>query len=224
MKYKNVVDGIFINRPNRFIANVLINEQIVTCHVKNTGRCKELLIKGVKVILEKSDNPLRKTAYDLISVYKNDILINIDSQAPNKMVGEYLAKAFPNADLIKPEYKIGNSRLDFYVENNNEKIFIEVKGCTLEENGVVLFPDAPTERGVKHLNELIACKKDGFRAIVIFVIQLKPVVYFSPNDNTHKSFGDTLREAKANGVEIWAFDSIVDKDYIAIDKYVEVKL
>lgn len=226
MKYKNMKMGRFIDRPNRFIANIEIDGEIETCHVKNTGRCKELLIPNASVIVSEGMQPGRKTKYDLISVFKGDRLINIDSQSPNKIVLEWLQKGnlFKDVHFIKPEAKYKNSRFDFYVETKHERIFIEVKGATLEENGVVMFPDAPTERGVKHINELVDCINNGYKAYVIFVVQMKDVLYFMPNDDMHKEFGQALRLAKEQGVEILAFDCFVTEDSIEICDQVEVRL
>ena len=196
MKYKNIVEGKFISRPNRFIANVEIDGENCVVHVKNTGRCKELLIPGTIVYLEKSDNPERKTQYDLIAVLKNgEKLINMDSQVVNSVAEEWLKKGnlFPKGSIIRREVKYGNSRFDIYVESGNRKAFIEVKGVTLENNGVVRFPDAPTLRGVKHVNELVKSIKDGYEAYVLFVVQINEVSYFTPNDETHKAFGDVLK-------------------------------
>ncbi len=226
MKYKNIHKGIFINRPNRFIAEVEIGGETKICHVKNTGRCKELLVEGAEVYLEKSDNPQRKTEYDLISVYKGNNLINMDSNAPNKVVHEWLKqeKLFKNITLIKPEAKFKNSRFDFYVETTDKKIFIEVKGVTLEENGIASFPDAPTERGVKHLGELIEAIKYGYDAYVLFVIQMKGCKSFKPNRKTHPEFADALIKAKEHGVNVICVDCVVTKDELFIDDYVDVKL
>ena len=217
MKYNNVFSGEFISRPNRFIAYVKINGKEEICHVKNTGRCRELLIPGVKVLLEKNSNPERKTAYDVIAVYKGDKIINIDSSAPNKVFFEYLKKQ-KEITFIKPESKYGNSRFDFYVETKDKKIFIETKGVTLEENGVFMFPDAPTERGIKHLRELVKCKNEGYEAVVIFVIQAESAKYFTPNKKTHKEFSDALKEAEGMGVKILCFTCRVEEDFIEIDK------
>lgn len=204
MRYENITEGIFIARPNRFIAHVEIDGKKETVHVKNTGRCKELLISGVKVILEISDNPNRKTKYDLIAVYKPNFgLINMDSQAPNKVVKEWLQKQ--NYDYIKPEYTYGNSRVDFYMEKNNNKYLLEVKGCTLERNGIGYFPDAPTERGVKHLKELARAAKDGYHAMVGFVIQMEGITEVRPNMETHPEFGEALSEAMDAGVKVIHF-------------------
>ncbi|ROR28732.1 sugar fermentation stimulation protein A [Mobilisporobacter senegalensis] len=226
MKYENMVEGTFIERPNRFIAHALINENMEVCHVKNTGRCKELLIPGSKVYLEKNNNSNRKTKYSLISVNKSGRLINMDSNAPNKAVHEWLKEGnlFSDITLIRPETKYNNSRFDFYVEHGNKKTFIEVKGVTLEEDGIVRFPDAPTIRGVKHIYELCEAKKDGYEAYVIFVIQMKDVKYFMPNYSTHKEFGDALIEARKSGVQILAFDCQVTKESMKLSDEVEVKL
>lgn len=201
MKYNHVVHGTFIERPNRFIAYVEINGKKETVHVKNTGRCRELLLPGAEVILEVCNNPNRKTAYDLIGVYKAGLgLVNMDSQAPNKVVAEWLAtKAY---DFIKPEFKYGNSRVDFYMEKGGKKYLLEVKGCTLEIDGVGYFPDAPTLRGVKHLQELAAAQKQGYECAVAFVIQMEGISEVRPYDVTHPEFGIALREAKEAGVEV----------------------
>lgn len=226
MKYENMTLGKFISRPNRFIANVEIDGKIEVCHVKNTGRCKELLTPNATVYVQKNDNPNRKTKFSLIGVLKGDRQINMDSQVTNKVVNEWISegKLFDDVTLIKPECKYKNSRFDFYVETKSRKIFIEVKGATLEEDGVVRFPDAPTERGVKHIHELIECINDGYEAYIIFVIQMKDVLYFTPNDLTHKAFGDALREADKKGVHILAIDCEVAEDSIHLRQYVEVKL
>ena len=201
MNYNKIVRAKFIDRPNRFIAHVEIDGRIETVHVKNTGRCKELLIKGVTVILEESSNPLRKTKYDLVAVYKEGFgLINIDSQAPNKVAKEWLESK--NYTYIKPEYTYGNSRIDFYMENNSEKYLMEVKGCTLEKNGTGYFPDAPTERGVKHIYELINAKKEGYNSILAFVIQMEGINEVLPNVETHPEFGIAMEDAKKAGVDI----------------------
>lgn len=227
MKYDNMTKGRFISRPNRFIANVEVNGKNEVCHVKNTGRCRELLIPGeTTVYLQESDNPNRKTKYSVIGVLKGDRKINMDSQVTNKVVHEWILKGnlFEDVTMIKPEKTYKNSRFDFYVETKNEKAFIEVKGATLEEDGVVRFPDAPTERGVKHIHELCQCIDDGYKAYIIFVIQMKDVLYFTPNDETHKAFGDALREAAEKGVHILAVDSEVTEDSIVLRDYVDVRL
>lgn len=224
MKYDNIVKGVFIERPNRFIAICEINGKKEICHVKNTGRCKELLINGVTVYLEQSNNPNRKTKYDLIAVQKGDRLINMDSQVVNKVALEFVPKLFNDIKKIKPEHKYGNSRFDIYIETETEKIFVEVKGVTLENDGVVRFPDAPTERGVKHLNELQKAVTEGYRAYVLFVIQMSDVKFFEPNRETHPQFADTLKQAKEKGVIPLAYDCVVTIDTIEIRKPVLIKL
>lgn len=224
MKYKNVVKGRFLSRPNRFIANVEIEGREEVCHVKNTGRCRELLVPKAVVYLEKNDNPARKTGFDLIAVEKGKLLINMDSGAPNKAAGEYLRKLFGEKALIKPEKPYGQSRIDFYAENGEDKWLIEVKGVTLEENGTAMFPDAPTERGVKHLKELTAAVKEGYRCMALFVVQMKGVTAFMPNDLTHPEFGQALRAAQKAGVEVKAVDCLVSEDGMVIDKEVKVIL
>ncbi len=218
MKYRKVIDAKFINRPNRFIAEVEIPErgrEIV--HVKNTGRCKELLIPGVDVILEESDNLNRKTKYDLTAVRKEGMgWINIDSQAPNKVVYEWLKKQ--GYSYIKPEYKYGNSRIDFYMEKENSKYLMEVKGCTLEIDRIGYFPDAPTERGVKHLRELTLATKKGYKCIIAFVIQMEGITEVRPNISTHPEFGIALKEAKDAGVEIWYMPCRVMPDELFIER------
>lgn len=201
MIYKNTVRAVFLNRPNRFIANVELDGKIETVHVKNTGRCKELLIPGVSVILAASDNTARKTKYDLIAVEKGSLgWINIDSMAPNKVVYEWLSEQ--EYDYIKPEYTYGKSRFDFYMEKGGKRYLTEVKGCTLEIDGIGYFPDAPTERGVKHLNELAEAAKEGFICSVAFVIQMNGIREVRPNITTHKEFGDALKNAANSGVDI----------------------
>ena len=226
MKYKNTTAGTFISRPNRFIANVDVGGEIKVCHVKNTGRCRELLTPNAKVILERSDAPARKTEYDLIAVYKGDMLINIDSQAPNKVFGEWTKRVtfFKNVTLIKPEFTYGKSRFDFYIEADGKKILAEIKGVTLEDGGAVLFPDAPTERGVKHVKELIKAKAEGFDSYLFFVIQMRNCRYFTPNRMTHPEFADALLEAKKQGVEIFALNCEVDEASLEIYDFVPVIL
>lgn len=226
MTYKEIIKGIFISRPNRFIANVEIDGKIEVCHVKNTGRCKEILIKGVTVILEKSDNLNRKTKYDLIGVYKGKELINIDSVAPNKVFGEWAVNSgyFGELSLIKPEKTYKKSRFDYYIESGDRKIFVEVKGVTLENDGVVSFPDAPTERGIKHINELIDAKVNGFEAFIFFVVQMKNCKYFTPNAKTHKAFADALKTAKDNGVEIRCVNCNVWENKLEIHDFIEAKI
>ena len=227
MKYENMVEGRFINRPNRFIANVEINNKIEVCHVKNTGRCRELLIPGKSIVyVQHNNNPNRKTKYSLITVKKGDRLINMDSQVPNKVVYEFIksGKMFEGASLIKPEKTYKNSRFDLYVEQGDKKIFIEVKGVTLEEDGVVRFPDAPSVRAVKHVNELCECIKEGYEAYIVFVIQMKDVLYFEPNVKTQKEFAEVLKKAKKRGVNILAFDCNIKEDSIEICSEVEVRV
>ena len=226
MKYSNIVKGKFISRPNRFIARVDIAGVEHTVHVKNTGRCKELLVPGCTVFLEKADNQNRKTLYDLIAVIKGDRVINMDSQAPNAAVKEWLkaGNLFSKNAKIYPEKKYGDSRFDFYIEDGERKAFMEVKGVTLESDGVCAFPDAPTERGVKHIRELIKCMEEGYEAYILFVIQMSPVKYLKPNDVTHKAFGDALREAKKAGVHVLARDCRITIDSMEIMNEVEVRL
>lgn len=226
MKYRHIVQAEFIERPNRFIAYVKLNENRERVHVKNTGRCRELLTEGACVYLEESENKGRSTAYDLVAVRKGERLINMDSQAPNIAVKEWLlTKAlFSDLRLVKPETKYGSSRFDFYVETESEKIFMEVKGVTLEEDGVVMFPDAPSERALKHVDELVQAKREGYRTIVLFVIQMEGVKYFKPNRATHEAFANALLEAEEQGVEIIAYDCTVTPDSMSINKPVTVIL
>lgn len=201
MKYQSITPAIFIYRPNRFIANVNINGEAVVVHVKNTGRCKELLIPGTKVYLEKAKNPERKTPYDLVAVEKDGKIINIDSQAPNQVVREWLESTGEYNKVI-PEYKYGNSRIDFYMEKGDQKYLMEVKGCTLFKDGVGYFPDAPTERGTKHLKELIAALKEGYKTIIAFVIQGEGIYEVRPNNETDTEFAKSYNEALKKGVEV----------------------
>jgi len=226
MKYDNTYEGIFISRPNRFIAVVDIDGKESICHVKNTGRCRELLIPGVKVILTKSNDLSRKTEYDLISVYKGEKLINIDSIAPNKVFGEWIRKGsfFDGITLIRPERTFGASRFDYYIECGSRRIFVEIKGVTLEENGTVLFPDAPTERGIKHINELIKAKEEGFGAYIFFIIQMKDCTCFTPNKKMHPQFAEALSDASTKGVNICALNCNVYKDGLDIDGFIDVRL
>ncbi len=223
MKYENIVKGRFISRPNRFVAYAEIDGRTEKCHVKNTGRCRELLAEGCDIWLDKAKNPNRKTGFDLVTVRKGERLINMDSGAPNLAAGEFLPKLFQGAD-IRSEYTYGNSRFDFYIKDKEKEIFLEVKGVTLEKDGVVMFPDAPTERGVKHLNELMRCASEGYGAYILFVVQMSEVKYFVPNDETHPLFGETLRKAYNNGVKLLAYDCNVSCDSMSIRKPVEVRL
>lgn len=261
MKYENTVLGRFIERPNRFIATVEINGRTETVHVKNTGRCRELLTPGATVIMENfSENfserfpekSHRKTKLDLIAVYKGELLINMDSQSPNKAAAEFIPQLFPGVSLIRPETKFGSSRFDFYIEadkiygNSTEnlsedpdcpvgerfektdkevrRIFMEVKGCTLESEGVCRFPDAPTERGRKHLDELAGCVKAGYEAYVLFVIQMSGMKYFTPNYGTDPQFGEALKRAVGAGVIPLAYSCKVTEDSMVIDKQVKIVL
>ena len=227
MTYNKIAEGIFISRPNRFIAKVLIEGKEETVHVKNTGRCRELLVPNAKVFLEDCENNTnRKTRYDLIAVEKGERLINMDSQAPNKAVYEFLQKNKFIEDLtyIKPEYTFGDSRIDFFCESKSHKYLIEVKGVTLEENGAVYFPDAPTERGIKHIKELQGAQKMGFVTYVFFVIQMDSVTFFSPNDKTHPAFGDALRNAAKDGVKPIAYCCDITKNSITITNQIPIIL
>ena len=226
MIYENIVKGQFISRPNRFIAEVLIDGKVEVCHVKNTGRCKELLIPNCTVYLDRSGNTDRKTKYDLIAVQKGEMLINIDSQAPNKVFGEWIENEgyFKDIIRIKPECKYGNSRFDFYIETKDRKIFAEIKGVTLEENGVVKFPDAPTERGVKHIKELCDAIKNGYDAYIFFIVQMEECKYFTPNRNTHPEFADAFIAAQKCGVNIKCLNCTVEPDKLYIKNFIDIKL
>ena len=225
MVYKNICTGKFISRPNRFIAEVEIDGKIKICHVKNTGRCRELLIPGATVFLEKSDNLARKTQYDLVAVYKGDKLINMDSQAPNKVFGEWVGNGeiFKNITLIKPEYKYKNSRVDFYIESDNKKILAEIKGVTLEEEGTVMFPDAPTERGIKHIKELMNALDEGYESYIFFIVQMEECEYFTPAYDKHPQFADALVEAHKKGVKVMALNCTVTPDELKIKEEIPVK-
>ena len=231
MKYENIRSATFINRPNRFIAECELHGEKIIAHVNNTGRCRELLVPGATVYLDEPKGRERKTKYDLVAVEKlcedgRKILINMDSQLPNFAVEEFLRRGglFPSATLIRREFTVGKSRFDFRIEEEDKVSYLEVKGVTLEKDGIASFPDAPTERGVKHVEELIALKNQGFGAAILFVIQMKGVKEFRPNDDTHPAFGDSLRQAKRAGVRIYAYDCLVTSDTMIIDKPVEVKL
>ena len=226
MKYENIYQGVFVNRPNRFIAYVDIDGCRETVHVKNTGRCRELLIPEAVVYVQGSLKPGRKTRWDLIAVKKNKRIINMDSQIPNKVVKEWLedGNLIENITTVRPEYTYGSSRIDLYVEAGERKILIEVKGVTLEADGVVRFPDAPSERAVKHVYELKEALKKGYEAYVFFVIQMRDVRYFTPNTDTHPEFAKALAEAAKEGVRVVAYDCLVEKDSISIHKEVPVVL
>ena len=229
MKYKDISEGIFLQRPHRFGAMVEINGKTEYVHVKNTGRCRELLIPGAKVYLEKSFNENRKTGYSLISVVRGNLLINMDSQVPNKVVEESINRGlipeFDDIIFLKRESSYGNSRFDLYYERENGcKGFIEVKGVTLDVDGVAMFPDAPTERGLKHLLELEKASEEGYEAFVFFLVQYSPVKEFKPNSGTDPEFSTGLEKVFGKGVGIIAYDCITDRDSIVIGSPVEVKL
>lgn len=226
MKYEHMEPARFVSRPNRFVAQVEQKGRQEVCHVKNTGRCKELLVPGAELYVQRSDNPTRKTALDLISVKKGEQWVNMDSQAPNKVAEEWLkAGGLGYKDIyVKPECRYGNSRFDFYLEYEGRKAFMEVKGVTLEEDGVARFPDAPTERGVKHIEELMRCMENGYDAYICFVIQMKGVMRLEPNDRTHPAFGEALRRAAKAGVQVLAYDCIVKPDELKMDRKIEVCL
>jgi len=226
MIYSNIYTAKFLNRPNRFIAHIELDGKKEIAHVKNTGRCRELLTENATVFVQKSDNPNRKTKYDLIGVLKGEKMINMDSQIPNKVFGQWAETSgfFGDLKLIKAEKTFGSSRFDFYIETEKDKIFVEVKGVTLENDGVVMFPDAPTERGVKHINELCTCLESGYKAYIFFIIQMDNVKYFTPNRQTHPAFADALKNAAEKGVGVYALDCKVTQNSIVADKFVEVKL
>ncbi len=225
MKYGKMVPGRFLARPNRFIAHIEIDGQTEICHVKNTGRCRELLPAGAQVWCLDAESPSRKTRYDLIAVQKGQRLINMDSQAPNAAVKEWLLEGgLGEISDLKPETKHGDSRFDFSFRKDGRLCFLEVKGVTLETDGVCAFPDAPTERGAKHIRELTGAKADGFGAYILFVIQMNDVKYLHPNDATDPAFGAALRQAKAAGVEILAMDCQVKPDSMVLGKPVPVVL
>lgn len=226
MRYENITEGRFISRPNRFIAYVDIGGKTQKVHVKNTGRCKELLTDGAQVYLEKSVNDNRSTAYDLVAVRKGERLVNMDSAAPNQAVGEWLLKKelFPDLKFIRPEKTYGNSRFDFYVEAGEQKIFLEVKGVTLEKENAALFPDAPSERAVKHVEELAAAVREGYGAYLILVVQMRHVDFFAPNEETHPAFCEALLRAREAGVRILAYDCLVTPDGMEIADEVPVVL
>lgn len=226
MQYGKILPARFLSRPNRFVARVEAEGEELVCHVKNTGRCRELLVPGATVWLEESPNPSRKTKFDLIAVEKGDRLINMDAQAPNKVFGEWAAAGGfrEGLTLLRPETTYGSSRFDFYWESSKSRGFVEVKGVTLEEDGIVRFPDAPTLRGVKHLDELVKAHEAGYEAAVCFVIQMENVRWFAPNDVTHPEFGQALRRAAAAGVEILAMDCAVTPQSLTIGKSVPIRL
>ena len=225
MRYNNMVSGIFLARPNRFIAHIEIDGREEICHVKNTGRCQELLVPGARVWCQHSDNPARKTEYDLIAVQKGERLINMDSQAPNIAAKEWLSSGgLGEISQLRAETVHGDSRFDFSFVLDGRKCFLEVKGVTLENDGICAFPDAPTERGVKHLNELTACMADGYEAAVCFVIQMEGMKQFSPNYATHPAFGDALRAASQAGVQVLAVECHVEPDKLEMTHHIPVIL
>lgn len=225
MKYQRIKQGRFLSRPNRFIAYVEVDGKEEVCHVKNTGRCKELLVPGATVYLEESMNPNRKTKFDLVTVLKGERLINMDSQAPNRAFSEWASEFFGEKAVVLAEKTYGNSRFDFYVETpDGKKNFVEVKGVTLEQEGIVLFPDAPTLRGVKHIEELCKCVTEGYGAYLFFVVQMEDVSAFFPNEETHPEFAQALRQAKKEGVQIYALDCRVTPDEMNIRNFVTVVL
>ena len=233
MKYSNITTGIFVSRPNRFLAHVLVDGVDTLCHVKNTGRCRELLQPGARLILQHHDNPARRTAYSVIGVYKGDVLINMDSQAPNQAAYEWVLTGadgiFGNIVEVKREKTYGNSRFDLYLESVDEdgvlhRTFMEVKGVTLEQDGVARFPDAPTERGVKHVEELAVCLRDGYEAAILFVIQMKGICRWEPNWVTHEAFGEALCHAQEAGVRLLAYDCLITEDSMQIDLPLPIRL
>ena len=226
MQYGTVISGRFLSRPNRFIAYVETQTGVEKVHVKNTGRCRELLVPGVTVYLEKGDSPARKTAYDLIAVEKGTRLINMDSQAPNKVFAEWVTGGgfLPDVTAVRKEVSYGESRLDFCVETPRGPHLVEVKGVTLEEDNAAQFPDAPTERGIKHIRELQRAVESGIPATLFFVVQMEGIRSVAPNDTTHPAFGKALREAAAAGVRVLAYDCTVTPESLEIRKEVPVIL
>lgn len=226
MKYTQLIEGTFLKRPNRFLAHVLLDGQEEVCHVKNTGRLRELLLPGAKVLVEPSDSPKRKTKFSLICVEKDGQWVNIDSQVVNTIAEEWMREGHFLSDvtLLKREKTYGNSRFDLYVETEHNRWFIEVKGVTLEIDGIAKFPDAPTERGVKHVEELITCHENGYEAGILFVIQRKGIQEFMPHEERHPEFAQALRAAKKAGVHVMAVDCIVDNEGIHIDQRIPVHL
>ncbi|HPF43132.1 MAG TPA: DNA/RNA nuclease SfsA [Syntrophomonadaceae bacterium] len=226
MQYHNVRTGKFIFRPNRFIAHIEIDGREEICHVKNTGRCKELLVPGANIVVQEAVSEKRRTKFDLLGVYKGERLVNIDSQIPNKVFHEWIETSnfFPELSYIKPEYTYRDSRLDFYMEAGNRKILTEVKGVTLENDGVALFPDAPTERGIKHVNDLCHAVSEGFEAYLFFIIQMKDVLYFTPNRDTHPAFAEAVKKAVLQGVKVIALDCMVTANSITARDFVSIRI
>lgn len=224
MRYGEILPAVFLSRPNRFIAHVLVEGEEVVCHVKNTGRCRELLRPEARVWLEKGTNPKRKTAYDLVTVEKGHRLVNMDAQAPNKIFGEWALQLEAGIRSVRPEVAFEDSRLDFLLETEQGRHYVEVKGVTLEEGGHVFFPDAPTERGVRHLHTLMRAVEQGHRATVFFVVQMADVLDFSPNDSMDPAFGQALRQAAAAGVQVLAFTCQVTPEEVTMDHQIPVIL
>ena len=226
MRYQSVIPGFFVARPNRFVAQVETADGMQTVHVKNTGRCRELLVPGARVYLAERDNPARKTRFDLIAVEKGTRLINMDAQAPNQVFGEWAEAGgfLPDVTAVRREVRYGDSRLDFCLETSHGPHYVEVKGVTLEAEGRARFPDAPTERGVRHIQELQRAVENGISATLFFVVQMEGVESVAPNDDTHPAFGDALRQAARAGVQILAYDCAVTPDSIRIRKPVPVIL
>lgn len=223
MRYDTICEAIFLDRPNRFIAHVLLDGAPTVCHVKNTGRCRELLVPGARVVLSRGTNPARKTAYDLVSVYKGARLINMDSQAPNAVAAEYLPQLFPDLTDLKREVTCGDSRFDFYGVRGGRPFYLEVKGVTLEQNGMVLFPDAPTVRGVKHLRELTALRQAGTDTHVLFIVQMENVLALRANRATDPDFADGLLLARDSGVCVHAVDCLVTPDTVTANAPVPIE-
>ena len=226
MIYENILPAVFVDRPNRFIAHVELNGRLEVCHVKNTGRCRELLIPGCRVYVQHQPSPTRKTAYDLIAVEKGERLLNMDANAPNRVFNEYVraGRFLRGWSVIRPETTHGDSRFDFYLESPGHRLFAEVKGVTLEDDGVMRFPDAPTERGVKHLEGLARCVQEGYEAWAVFVIQTENVRWMEPNRRTHPAFADALRQAAQAGVHLLALDCHTEPDRLDICRPVEIRL
>ena len=226
MIYENILPAVFVDRPNRFIAHVELNGRLEVCHVKNTGRCRELLIPGCRVYVQHQPSPTRKTAYDLIAVEKGKRLLNMDANAPNRVFNEYVraGRFLREWSVIRPETTHGDSRFDFYLESPGHRLFAEVKGVTLEDDGVMRFPDAPTERGVKHLEGLARCVQEGYEAWAVFVIQTEDVRWMEPNRRTHPAFADAMRQAAQAGVHLLALDCHTEPDRLEIRRPVEIRL
>jgi len=218
MRYASVRRGVFISRPNRFIAKVMVDGKEETVHVKNTGRCREILVPGTEAVLSESSNPERRTRYDLIAAYKGNLLINIDSQAPNQAFGEFIPVSglFGEHPVIHPEFTHGDSRFDFYIESGDRKCFAEVKGVTLESDGVCRFPDAPTERGLKHIRGLMDALDEGYECFIVFIVQMEGMRMFTPNYDTHEEFGTVLEEAYRKGVGILVYGCDVTDDTMTV--------